>query len=224
MSLTERFDSSILSSLAAAPQCLYVAFSSGSVFGTHLANPIARGQLASIDPATRSASIGYSVAKLNSEIKHRLNPVLNIVDIRLYGYFSRFQPPVGSYLMSDIVYCLREKTTLETGGADLIRDYIHPKDLLQLIVCSAQARPINTALDAYSRAPTGKFALLDRLGDEFGLKYHISDVLSQTATNTRPQYYSTDHAAHELGFEPNFSAIDAVVDECRALLDRKPCG
>jgi len=220
MQVTERFDDLILESLAKTPRSLYVAFSSGAIFGRDLPDPIQAGQLVTIDPSTKSGSIGYTIAKLNSEVKHRLNPTLNVVDIRLYGYFSRFQPMVGEYVMSAIVACLSAGEALVTGSVDIVRDYIHPSDLLRLINCCFQARPINAAVDAFSLAPVKKFELLQRLDRDFGLKYQLSDGPSGENASTRLIYYSLDHSGSDIGFTPCFTALDAVVDELKFLLQQ----
>jgi len=223
MQLTEEFDDIILKYLAANPQSLYVSFSSGAIYGTDLPHPIEPGQRAIIDLASASKAIGYTVAKLNSEVKHRLNSASNIVDIRLYGFFSRFQPKQGQYLMSDVIASLSEGTVLTTQPDDMMRDYIHPDDLLRMIACCFQTRPLNTAIDAYSCAPTGKFELLDHLKAEFGLNYKTLKPKDDTESGGRPNYYSLDRSADKIGYEPRFSSIAGVANELKAYFEHG-CG
>ena len=99
------------------------------------------------------------------------------------------------------------------------RDFLTPQDFAHLIDCALGAPPANLVLDAYSRAPIEKFALLKRMSDEFGLRHDIVPTPPNVqATGAKPEYYSTNRRAAELGYMPAYSSIDGVVAEARALL------
>ena len=110
--LTEAWDNSVFQRLGSNPECLYLSFSSGVVFGHEWAKPVTSATPAVIPVNEANGQYHYAIAKLNSEIKHRASEHLNIVDLRLFGYASRFIDPDGSYFLSHIMKALRDKSAL----------------------------------------------------------------------------------------------------------------
>lgn len=210
----ERIDQQILANLELNPETLYVSLSSGAAFGLRIGEPVTPATMSTLDPRDGSPGNGYSVAKLYSEIKHRTASHLNIVDLRLYGYVSAFHPMTGRYLLSGVMQAIRGGDELETTPQDFERDYSCPEEIVQLVDMSLAARPLNLAFDVYSRGPTRKFALLDAMRDQFGMRYRIDGC--DIHVSERTSYYSTDHTAAAIGYRPKRTALENVLESIRA--------
>jgi hypothetical protein len=82
--------------------------------------------------------------------------------------------PIGFYMTSEPAARLpkpvRPTGRLARAGWGLRRPAPAPPEIPD---CALDAPPANLVLDAYSRAPVEKFALLKRMSDEFGLRYDI---------------------------------------------------
>ncbi|MBO4632081.1 MAG: NAD(P)-dependent oxidoreductase [Lentisphaeria bacterium] len=201
------------------PAALYVDFSSGAIYGR---DPGGTGYR--IDPNRIQPPDYYALAKLYSEAKHRANLDLNIVDIRIFSYFSRYADPDSGYLMTDILKAVLKHDVLKTTGQDLVRDYISPDDLFALIQC-CQARPkINTAFDAFSRKPASKLEILSAFQEKFGLRTEIADLGSGSPNSTASVYIPRNHTAETIGFKPRFTALDGLIRETDAAVDSKHSG
>jgi len=221
MRVTETFDNRVLDYLEAESGAQYVFLSSGAVYG--LKQP---GPASSVTPATFpineiDASSCYGVAKLNAETKHRAAKERCIVDLRLFGFVSQNLNPNGDYLLSQAVRAILQRQPLATKPTDIVRDYVHPQDLAQLIERCRSHRPMNASLDVFSKEPITKFALLDALSSRFGLRWRIADErVSSDAVEKLPHYYSHDRRAEEIGYRPRFSALEAVLDQIGRFLEQ----
>ena len=213
----EAWDKMVLGHLERNPESLYIAFSSGVVYGLNRSEPVSRSTPAVIPINQLNEHHFYAVAKLNSELKHRTANRLNIVDLRVFGYISRFLDPDGGYFLSDVMAALRDQRALKTAAHDMFRDYVHPEDLCDLIELCAASRPLNRAFDVYSQRPITKFELLDTLGGMFGLQWHVAvDGVVESAASMKFAYYSINHDAETIGYQPQYSATEAVVSELEA--------
>ncbi len=217
---TEYFDNLIIDSLERHPNCLYVNISSGAAYGGDFAAPIQPGQQAvfPINDVTRTEF--YQAVKLHSEAKHRAMASLNIVDVRVFAYFSRFIELSSPFLLSDMISCVRTGKIFDTKSGDIVRDYAHPEDLFQMILACLTKTPINAVFDQYSKAPVGKFELLKAFQQEFGLKYRVLETPpGPPGRGAKPVYCSENKAAAvAVGFEPRYGSLDTVLAETKILL------
>lgn len=220
--LTEEFDAMVLGYLKRESRVLYLSLSSGAAYGTDFSDPPGEKSPARFNANALSPTEFYGIAKLCSEAKHRALKDLNIVDLRVFGYFSRFIDLGESYLLSELVSCLKNGEEFVTGPHDLVRDYLHPDDLAALVRCLLQQERINDVFDVYSAAPAGKFEIIEELARMGALKYRVTgDYAQQAATGTKNCYYSLNRRAGSLGYTPTFSSLDCVLQETGAILGRK---
>jgi len=220
MRATEEWDNRVFSFLEKSPETLYICFSSGTAFGLLRDEPVSAQSVASFPINNLSADHCYAVAKLNSETKHRAVSDFNIVDLRLFGYVSRHVDTSSGFFLSQVMRALENGIVLPTLGSDMTRDFATPGDVRQLIEKCRLARPINTALDVYTKAPVSKFELLDHLKQKFGLAWEaINDPSITRGSVEKQSYYSTDRSAADIGYTPLFSALEGVEFEISAFLD-----
>jgi len=137
--LTEEFDNLCLACLRSNPDTLYVNFSSGAVYGKDGSAPVAEHTVNCIEVNHIIPADYYTIARLNSEAKHRAFAALKIVDIRIFAYFSRFIDLNSGYFIAEVMNCIRSKRILQTNAVNMVRDYIHPDDLLELVLKCAAA-------------------------------------------------------------------------------------
>lgn len=216
--ITEEWDGKCIDYCMAHPDALYISFSSGAVFGGRFDNPVDEKTPICHAPCSLPSAF-YGIAKLNSEAKHRALKNLNIVDIRVFSYFSRYLPPDSRCLMAEIIACIEEGRELMTSPEDFSRDYIHPKDLAQLIERVMEVHDLNAAFDAYSLFPCAKFEILDFFREQYGLRYRVDPEFRDTSpTGPKLNYYSVNMAAQEIGYYPQYSAMDAIKEEAGKII------
>lgn len=216
--VTEKYDNLIIEYLKKAPDTLYINISSGAVYGNFV-RPAEDNTVLNLIPNHISINQYYCLNKLYSEIKHRANNNLNIVDLRIFGYFSRFIDINAGFLLSDIAKCIKNKTLLITKRSNIIRDYIHPVDLFNFILLCIEKETINCSFDVCSCKPVTKYDLLMYLKIEFGLSYEFSDSENdQSLTENKVNYYSQNRYAGAFGFEPKYSSIETITAEMKESL------
>lgn len=217
--ITETFDNLILEYLKEHRNSLYINFSSGAAYGTDFSAPVsgtsqARFNINSIDPSEY-----YSIAKINSEAKHRAMKDYNIVDLRVFGYFSRYIDLDEKFLLSEIVTCILKGKEFVTGPGNIVRDFINPQDLLGFIKACMAQDGFNDVLDVYSAKPATKFEILEHFALHHGLKYRVEAAYTAfTVTGSKDHYYSTNSKAASIGYVPRFSSIDGIENEITYLL------
>ena len=166
----------------------------------------------------------YAIAKLNAEAKHRARAERSIVDLRVFSYFSRFIDLDGRFLLADAMKVLVADGEMTTRPDEMTRDHVVPSDLAALVrAVIARWRnapePLNAVLDVHSRAPVGKFALLDALKAELGLRYRVDgDFDALSPTGGKSEYLSTRRVDPAWGYRPRHDSISGVLFEARALL------
>ena len=203
--LTEIFDNMILEYLQEYHAALYINFSSGAVYTISLND---------VKPEHY-----YGIAKFYQETKHRALKKFNIVDIRVFSYFSRFIELNSGYFLTELLKSLKKKRNFVTDSCDFIRDFISPEDLFNLICLIIEAKPFNDVIDAYSSEPTSKFKLLDYFADNYSLKYVIKRNLKlDYPTGIKNEYYSRSRKAADLGYKPGFSSIEAIEMESKFMI------
>ncbi len=218
----EEFDNLALDYLREVNEkALYVTFSSGALYGRNLQNATDENSCYSINPNKIGVPDYYAVAKLYSEAKHRSLSRLNIVDLRIFAYFSRFADPGSGYLMTDILKALLEKTPLTTRKNDLVRDYVAPDDLYDLVLLCMNRESINRALDAYSAAPVSKMEMLKAFSEKFNLQVDFADEITPVSPNaTSSVYCSGCHFAGEIGYRPKYTSLEGLTDELSHALEK----
>ena len=217
--LTEQFDAVVMDYLEGRPDTLYVAFSSGAAYCGDFSSPADENSPAIVNINAIVPTDYYGVAKLASEVKHRAAADLAIVDLRLFGLFSRYSDLSAPYFMNDVYGALAQDSVLKVGPEDMTRDYIDPDDMTALLVAVIGAGPHNDVYDLYSAAPVAKFDVLEGFSARYGLKYDVLDSpMAPTSTGMKPGYYSTNRRAATLGYEPARTSMQSLAREMDALL------
>lgn len=217
--LTETFDDLVLDYLKDHPKALYVNFSSGAVYGTDFNSPVDETSRVQLDINHIEPSQYYGIAKINSEAKHRALNNFNIVDLRVFAYFSRFINIEANYFITEVIRCVQSKKELITNSKNLVRDYAHPKDLFTLVEKCIIKHTLNDVFDVYSKRPTTIFEIIEYFKKKYGLQYAIEDrVEVSNITGDKDIYYSNNRKAQSIGYSPKFSSLDCIIEESKPLL------
>lgn len=209
-SIHEKWDNVILDYMIKHPSTLYINMSSGAVYG------ILNG-IEEIAPEHY-----YGISKLNMEAKHRSLSHLNIVDLRVFSYVSKYINLDSNFFIAEVIKAVRDKTTFVTNDVNIVRDYLHPKDLayiIRLVVDRWENKKINCCFDTYSDVCVTKGCLLKVLKDECGLKVKYEDSgFHHSITGFKSEYFSTNHKlGRELGYVPIYTSLDAILDTIKEL-------
>lgn len=209
--ITEQYDNLILDYLHKNPAATYINLSSGAVYGSDFDQPAIDGKWLKLDPNHLSAQEFYGITKLNMEAKHRSLGQYGIVDLRIFGFFSVFIDLDSRYLLTDIIHHLQTGEILYTSADNIVRDYVHPADLVELIKLCMQGEVRNEAYDVYSLKPAAKFEILDYFAEYHGLKYEIQDSPSYNSiTGSKNNYYSLNDRAAEIGYQPRYTSLQSI--------------
>jgi nucleoside-diphosphate-sugar epimerase len=213
--LTERMDELCLSYIERNPQTVFVNFSSGAVYGTAHEALIGPAAVFTMELNQPRESDHYRLAKLHCERKHRAWQSASIIDLRLFSFFSKHIDLSSRYLICEIVRSIRDRKVFVTDDSDIIRDFVHPRDLAELMLRAAAKKGLNTALDVFSSAYLKKSELLAVAKEKFGLQVEIaSSSLNISPTGSKSFYASGNFAATgKIGYNPQWSSIEAVIDQ-----------
>ena len=223
--VTERFDNLCLDYLQRKPGALYLNFSSGAVYGRALTGPAGDGTVNSLRVNHIGREDFYAIARLNSEAKHRAYADLNIVDLRIFSYFSRFIDLKAGYLITDILDCVLTGRVLKTSPVDIVRDYVHPDDLYGLIKRCREAGRINLALDVASAKPVAKSEILGYFSGQCRLKYEEDAAGVPASPNGAMNVYCSAYGkAVELGYVPGISSMETIQRESSFILQQNTDG
>jgi nucleoside-diphosphate-sugar epimerase len=220
--VTEEYDNLTLDYLRQKTDTLYINFSSGAVYGQNLQKPVDENSANSISVNRISIANYYAVAKLNAEAKHRSLEGLNIIDLRIFSYFSRFIDINSGYFITEILQCLLKKTPFITNDLNIIRDYIHPDDLYNLVSLCIRKPGLNTALDAYSAKPCEKREIIQYFTQRHGLRSIVNESFDKASPNGLNVVYCSRYngARSLLNYNPAYSSLQTIDLECRPLLAR----
>ena len=217
--ITEKFDNLVIDYLQKNRKCIYINFSSGAVYGKNFIRPVDQGSISSLNVNSIDISDAYGLAKINSEAKHRALQGYNIVDIRIFSYFSRDIDINSKFLLSEAISSINDNETLLTTEDDIIRDYIHPHDLFQLVAACINKSGTNDVFDAYSKKPVTKFELFDLLARKYNFKYKVKvGVGKDSSTGVKSIYYSKNHKAKTIGYNPKYTSVEAISDESSKMI------
>jgi len=216
--ITEQYDEMVLEYLKCNKETKYIFLSSGAVYGGDYEKPVNENTVAMIDINNLGPTNWYTIAKLYAEAKHRSLSDLPIVDVRVFNYFSHTQDMSASFLITDIIHAIKNKEVFKTSSENIARDFITPPDFYNLIRTIIDFKPINIALDCYTKSPVLKFDLLSEFGSKFGLKYEVGkDIDIVNATGAKLNYYSVNKAAKSIGYSPKNTSLEGIIQEINLL-------
>lgn len=218
--LTEKFDNICIDYIKSNSEVLYINLSSGAVFGKEFDKPITEETKIILDINKLTPNDYYALAKINSEAKHRALKNYNIVDLRVFSYFSRFIDLDGKYLMTEMINSIINKNTFHTNNNNILRDYIHPEDFFNLVEKCIDSKNINEVFDVYSLEPVDKFQIIKSLSEKFNMTYTIEENTDfVNATGIKSTYFSQNKKAGEIGYYPRYSSIECIEEEIKNLLN-----
>ena len=220
--LLEKFDNLCLEYLRNNPKTLYVHFSSGAVYGT-LKDAAVQNTVNDFPVNDLRWQRFYGLAKLYAEGKHRALNTSNIIDLRVFAYFSRYADINEDYFLANILTAIKNNTVLEITPDDMVRDFVSPEDLFKLILtCLKQCknRTLNLPIDIRSKKPISKKQMLKFFVKNYGLKYKVSKVLKMTNSGgNKNNYFSKYKEAFEkIGFKPSQTSLQTLKTEVALLL------
>lgn len=217
--ITLRFDEMVLDYLQEYPACRYLFLSSGAAYGSCFNEPANHNTPAILAINNLAPQEWYGVAKLHAECRHRAQPELGIIDIRVFNYFSHTQDIDARFLITDILRAIRDKVVLKTSPEYIVRDFLHPSDFYQLVRVLLDAPAVNAVVDCYSLAPIDKPSLLSAMQEKFGLHYETNEVnTSVNATGAKSHYYSLNTRAADFGYQPTLTSLEGITLEIEEVL------
>lgn len=212
--VTLRYDMMVLEYLQVNPDTKYIFLSSGAVYGGGFEEPVSNESDAIIPINNLTVIDSYAISKLYAEARHRALSDLSIIDVRVFNYFSHMQDFNARFLMTDIVRALQSGEMFFTSPDNIIRDFITPVDFFNLISALINYKPANMAIDCYTKSPVDKFSLLSELKEKHGLRYEVTrSTSSVNATGAKIKYYSLNKMSDEIGYHPEKTSLEGVLDE-----------
>jgi hypothetical protein len=143
-----------------------------------------------------------------------------IIDLRVFSFFSRFIDLSSPFLLAEMVRSVKEKIPFKTTKDDLVRDFISPEDLSNLISICTNQKGKNGGFNIYSRAPIRKQELISAFIERYGMNVNYGNGdISYSPTGMKSQYYSLDRrAGASFGYSPLYSSLASVISEADVLL------
>lgn len=219
--LTEEYDDLILDYLERHPFTKYINLSSGAVYGTSFDAPVDDSALTLLSMNNINTNNFYGIAKINSEAKHRSFDNFNIIDLRIFSFFSRFMRLEKQYFLSEIINSIKSGKEFVTDSSDMVRDYVHIRDLTMLVERVIDTAFVNDAFDVYSLKPVLKTELLHFYKKIYGLKVIVKDNLgSISVTGNKSFYYSMSRKAQGIGYYPQYTSFDSIIEETKKILEK----
>ena len=202
--LTEYYDNFILDYLRKNESAIYLNLSSGAVYGTDFSKPVSNSTITSIKINNITTGDHYRISKLNSEAKHRSLSDFNIIDLRIFGFFSRFIELEKEFLLCEIITCIKESKEFITGADNIFRDYIHPQDFIKIVKKVIAGKNLNQAFDINK--------------SNYNLKFRIdSHADFSSVTGSKLNYYSTSNNIEILKFVPKYTSLESISTETEAM-------
>jgi len=209
--LTETFDNMILEYQKQHPNTKAIHISSGAAYANDFKQPISEDSKTELNINYIQIGDYYSVAKINSEAKHRAHSELSIVDIRLFGFFSRFMSLEYRYLLSAMIKSVLERKTFICTGDNFWRDYIHMNDFMELLNGICERDYINESIDVRSLNPISRDEIFDIFINDYQLYVAVEQDESYISkTGVKPYYYST---ISNSVYTPKYSSKETLRDE-----------
>lgn len=209
--LTEYFDDLVLDYLGGHETTVYINFSSGAVYGTAFDSGVEGNAVASIAVNGITPADYYRIAKLNAEAKHRAMTNGNIIDLRVFSFFSRFIDLESGFLLTEMMRCVIERRPFHTNAIDIVRDYVAPSDLFSLVKLCVASNGINQPIDVFSAGPIRKSELITLFSCDFGLETQIDEEAHVSTTGVKLAYYSANYVATSLlNYLPALASRDVI--------------
>jgi nucleoside-diphosphate-sugar epimerase len=220
--VTLKYDELALCYLRQHPECRYIFLSSGAVYGSSFDVPADENAKATLAINDFKPHDYYLIAKLHAECRHRSLPFLQIIDLRIFNYFSQSSDIEARFLITDILRSIRLGKLFQTSQENIIRDYIGPKDFSQIIKRVLTGPSHNVAVDCFTQKPVDKISLLERMRTDIGLQYSIvRHDTGLSVTGRKLNYYSKSRKATDLfGYVPESGSLDLIMEQSRLLLAR----
>ncbi len=221
--LTRQFDQMVISYLEAHPRCKYVFISSGAAYGDVFSSPVSDQTRAQHPIHSISTKDWYGLSKYLCEVEHRTLTHLQITDLRVFGFFSKWFDPNASFFLSQLAQSLVNRQNFQTDSTDFWRDFCGPEDLTQCLLKILEQPSLNASFDLFSLAPIRKLEVLSLLEHEFGLTYTMTspnDV--QGGSVVKSHYYSLSRDAARIGYRPSRTSGQVLVQALDALLEQAP--
>ena len=216
----EFYDTMVLDYLKNFPTTLYINLSSGAVFSGEFDKPVDDSSTYKFDVNGINKGEMYSISKMYLESKHRSLPDLNIVDLRIFGFFSRFIDVNAGFFMSELLQALKNKSEFITDKKDFVRDYVNPKDFYDLTKNCIANKKINDVFDVYSKEIISKFQILEECFNKFDLKFKLVEKIeSVSPTGVKKNYYSLSRKAEKINYSPQFSSLETILNESSLFLE-----
>ena len=216
----EFYDTMVLDYLKNFPTTLYINLSSGAVFSGEFDKPVDDSSTYKFDVNGINKGEMYSISKMYLESKHRSLPDLNIVDLRIFGFFSRFIDVNAGFFMSELLQALKNKSEFITDKKDFVRDYVNPNDFYDLTKNCIANKKINDVFDVYSKEIISKFQILEECFNKFDLKFKLVEKIeSVSPTGVKKNYYSLSRKAEKINYSPQFSSLETILNESSLFLE-----
>ncbi len=220
LEITLKFDKLILDYLTDYPSCRYIFFSSGAAYGSGFEDPVSDHTFARIPINNIQSTDWYGLSKLHAEYRHRSIPKMGIVDVRVFNYFSSLSDINSRFLITDILYSIKNNLILTTTKENIVRDYIGPSEVAQLVRQILLSSHQNVAVDFFSKATIDKISMLEIMKKEFGLNYQmLAGYKSLNSTGAKMNYYSNSRLAQSIfGYSPQYSSQEVIIEQSRLFL------
>ena len=210
--VTEFFDNLILNYLKINSDAIYINISSGIVYGDSDREGC-EGEKSTISLSDARAREFCIVSNINSELKHRSFSDFNIVDLRVFSYFSRFADLREPYFVNQLVSAVIDQSIFVTNRYDMVRDYVHPDDLYQAVVLCINKKYINNAFDLYSLNSITKMKVIDLFVEKYGVDVEYDGDIPISGTGAKDIYCSSNEKLSGIGYVPTKSSIDVLFGE-----------
>ena len=218
LDITEFYDNKIINYVKKFPMTCYINLSSGAVFGQEFNTPVNDSSFSKLDINKSNQGYLYTVSKIYSEAKHRSLSDLNIMDLRIFGFFSRFIDLNGGFFMSELIKAIKNNSKFITDEIDMMRDYVSPSDFYALIK-NCILNKNNDAYDVYSKEPISKFKILQEFSSKFDLRFTIKGKIdSISPTGFKQKYYSLSRKAAKIDYFPKLSSLETILNESSFIL------
>ena len=215
---SEFYDNKIINHVKKFPITLYINLSSGAVFGPEFNTPVNDSSFSKLDINKPNPGYLYAVSKIYSEAKHRSLSDLNIIDLRIFGFFSRFIDLNGGFFISELVKAIKNNSEFITDEIDMMRDYVSPSDFFALIK-NCILNKNNEVYDVYSKEPISKFKILQEFSSKFDLRFTVKEKINSVSpTGFKQKYYSLSRKANKIGYNPQYSSIETILNEIESIL------
>lgn len=218
----EYYDNLCIEHLKENKNCLYITFSSGAVYG--MLNEAANyNSENNIKVNQINEQNYYTITRLYTEAKHRSYKDLNIVDLRVFSYFSKFMDFEDKYFITELIYSILNEKEFKVVNDSFIRDYLHLDDLFQAIMKCIKIKKLNCALDIVSKKPIEKNKILEYYNIYYNLKYkYEKDFKYNSASGIKNIYYSEyDKAKKEIDYKPKYTSMETLIDVSKNFLEKE---